>query len=132
MFFVLFVCLIFWYTEIKNSMRCQVSILVLLKSSTLQRGVHKVCFVVFGPTVWKLLNFKVYMNSEIELNHLLVLKNHNFHATCPNATKQCPCTPLSRKLSFCAKFCGFSTYNVKVMIFLLKNWVKLIFNLKKP
>jgi len=130
MFFILFVCLILWYNEIKKPMRCHAPILILLESS-LQGGVHEVCFVAFGPTVWKLLDFKVYMNMEIELNRLLILKNHNFHTTCPNTTKQCPCTHFYRKLSICAKFYSFSTYNVKVMIFLLKNWIKLILIWKK-
>jgi len=55
--------------------------------------------VAFGPTVWKSLSFKVFMNSKVELNHLLFWKKYNFPIACPNATKQSLCTPLCMKLS---------------------------------
>jgi len=39
-------------------------VLLELLESSWQEGVHGLCFVVFGPTMWKLLNFKVFMNQD--------------------------------------------------------------------
>jgi len=71
------------------------------------------------------LNFKVFMDSEIEINYLLIWKNHNLHNTCPNAKKQSPCTPTCKNLSIRANFVVFGSKMWKLWIFLLRIWIKL-------
>jgi len=105
--------------------------LVPLESS-LQGGVHRLCFVVFGLIVWKLLNLKVLMNLKTELNYILYWKNHNFHVSCPNATKQSPCTPLYIKLSIHIKNTNSHT-TTKLLHLCVHNkyWIAKLFQIQK-
>jgi len=76
-----------WYIDIQEIVRHPTAFLVLLKSSS-QKGVHRLCFVAFESTVWKLWNLKVFMNLEIELKYLLFWKFHKYHIIGLNAMKQ--------------------------------------------
>jgi len=49
------------------------------------------------------MNFKVFMNLEIDLNYLLI-KIHKLYITCPNAKKQSPCTLSLIELSIRANY----------------------------
>jgi len=70
--YVCFVCLI--CQDLINR-KDSVAHLVPLKKS-LQGGVHKLCFVVFGPMEWELLNFKVFIewkNKKITCIFILIV-----------------------------------------------------------
>jgi len=55
-------------------MKHVVALLVPLERS-LQGGVHRLCFVAFGPLVGKLLNFKVFYELENRTKLPLILEN---------------------------------------------------------
>jgi len=61
-------CLLYW--DLSDYVYCGCVLGIVRKS--LARGVHGLCFIVFGPTVWKLLNFEVYMDLKIRKLFLLL------------------------------------------------------------
>ncbi len=74
------ICLLWWdlldYTSLIAFM--------LSSGSSLQGGVQRLCFVTFGPTVWEILNSKVFMDQKIR--KLLLLLFHYTLVYCDNGT----------------------------------------------
>jgi len=94
-----FVCLIWWHLKNTESL-CH--ILGTVGKLSVSRGSYSLCFEAFGPIVWKLWIFELFLNKKflkIKLNYLLFLKNHNSHIICPKAMKQSPSTPWHMMLS---------------------------------
>jgi len=77
---VCFVC----HGEISQTMRPLVTCLVPLESPR-QGGVHGLCFVAFGPTVGKLLNFKVFLRikkyKKITFTYILPMATTHEHTS---------------------------------------------------